>query len=362
MRLLFPLPLLLASACTPAERVPLPWEREADYYVAHDILGHTHRPDARRTTPVAEHPQGAVELRTNAEGFRNDRSFAVPKPTGIWRAIVVGDSHTDGVVDNAEGFGDGLAQAITERISPSGPTIEVVNGGTGYWGPAQYGVAFAEWAPLAPDLCIVVLYEGNDFLDAVAAEERAGRRALPRIEDHYERLYAVTDAVGERVSQQLNQDLLFAHAPATAADAVLLTREALVAARDTCADLGAPLWVLRLPPSGAVHPPAPAEAAAIRRHLGPIPWLSGRTLGEETHRQLQQVVPDVRVVDGWQPLFRSARGLRARVSIDDPWAHTAARSVPARMFWSHDHHLSADGHAVLIERLADAITADGELP
>ena len=278
------LPLLAIAAigCQPDPPPPEVWEREADYYVAHPILGHVHKPNATRVTAVPEHPDGQVTFRTNAAGFRNSREFAVPKPPHTFRVLVVGDSHTDGVVDNSEGFGDGLARHLDvafaeHRISDH---IDVINGGTGYWGPAQYGQAFSVWAHLEPDACVVMLFEGNDLLDAVAAEERAGKRHIGRLEDHYDRLYAVAEHVGERVSQQLNQDLLFAHAPSAAIDAVRLTREAIVEAHDTCAAFDAPLVVVRLPPSGAVHPPTPAETAHIQAILGPIPWLSGRTLAD----------------------------------------------------------------------------------
>ena len=353
------LPLLAIAAigCQPDPPPPEVWEREADYYVAHPILGHVHKPNATRVTAVPEHPDGQVTFRTNAAGFRNDREVAVPKPPHTFRVLVVGDSHTDGVVDNSEGFGDGLARQLDvafaeHRISDH---IDVINGGTGYWGPAQYGQAFSVWAHLEPDACVVMLYEGNDLLDAVAAEERAGKRHIGRLEDHYDRLYAVAEHVGERVSQQLNQDLLFAHAPSAAIDAVRLTREAIVEAHDTCAAFDAPLVVVRLPPSGAVHPPTPAETAHIQAILGPIPWLSGRTLADALQRQLAEVAPNVTVLDAWPQLYRTARGLRPSPTVDNPWQHTGEKAPPERVFWSHDHHLSTAGHAAVIRTLVPTL-------
>jgi len=337
------------------------WEREPDYYLPHDVLGHVHKPDSRRLTTVPEHPDGAVELRTNGLGFRNDRNPTTPKPVGTWRALVVGDSHTDGVVDNRDGVGDALARVLEIDRREQGIELraEVINGGTGYWGPAQYAEAFSVWAALEPDLCIVILYEGNDFLDAVAAEERAGRRRLDRLEDHYPRLFEVAEHVGERVSQQMNQDLLFAHAPSAAVDAVRLTREAIVRAGDTCTALGAPLVVVRLPPSGAVHPPTADETTHIDRTLGSIPWLSGRTLGSTTERQLAEVAPEVIVIDSWQALYRRSRGLRRHVVAGDIPEHLGEREPNQRMYWSHDHHLSSYGHAVIVELLRETVHQHG---
>jgi len=353
-----PLLALLAFTGCRAEPVPEPWEREPDYYEAHSILRHVHRPLATRTTPVPEHPQGSVTFRTNARGFRSDREYAVPKPGRTFRVLVTGDSHTDGVVDNADSFAPELERLLRMQALEAGHdlAVEVVNGGTGYWGPTEYGAAFSVWADLEPDLCVVVLYEGNDFLDVVASEERRGLRGLQRRPDHYERLLSVGETVGERVSQQLNQDLLFTHDVVAARDAVQQTGTALLEAHTACHKQQAPLIVVRLPPVGAVHPPSPREARAIHTEFDDLFVLSGRALGDRLAVWLRGRSPELTVLDLWEDLYRSAHGLPVRIDGTSPWESTGMKTAPRRVYWSTDHHLSVHGHSVLAQRLALAIT------
>ncbi len=350
MRLLPPICCIGLVACrSPAPPAPTePWEREPDYYAPHAVLRHVHQPSARRVTPVPEHPVGSVTFRTNLRGFRSDTEFAVPKPADTFRILVVGDSHIDGVVDNAESF----AAVLPGLLQHVHPTVEVINGGTGYWGPTEYGQAFDVWADLTPDLCVVVIYEGNDFLDAMATEERTGQRALKRHPGHFTELEAVYPLAGERVSQQLNQDLLFGHDPTAAQDAVQRTADALVAARDTCQQWSAPLMVLRLPPVGAVHPPSREEALQLSRALTRPLWMSGRTLGDALEAELQTRAPTVAVLDLWQPLFRAARGLTVDSALPSVWDNPGQKTTPEAMFWTTDRHLSVGGHRVLAEALA----------
>ncbi len=357
MRTLSVFTLFAAAGCRGGP-APEPWEREPDYYQPHAILRHVHRPAAARITPVPDHPQGQVTMVTNERGFRNDREHAVPKPSGTFRILVTGDSHTDGVVDNVDSFAAELErllqiEAVEEKQDLA---IEVLNGGTGYWGPTEYGDAFRVWRDLQPDLCVVVLYEGNDFLDVVASEERRGLRALDRRPDHYERLHAVGDTVGERVSQQLNQDLLFSHDLVAARDAVEETGQALLQAHATCQEQDTPFLVVRLPPVGAVHPPSPSEAKAIVAELDDLFLLSGRFLGDRLSVWLRGRAPEVEVLDLWEDLHRAAHGLPPRIDGASPWESTGSKTSPVQMYWSNDHHLSQHGHAVLARRLARHIT------
>ena len=236
--------------------------------------------------------------------------------------------------------------------------FDIVNGGTGYWGPVEYGAAFSVWSNLEPDWCVVVLYEGNDFLDVVASEERSGERALQRIPDHYERLEAIGTVAGERVSQQLNQDLVFAHDVVAARDSVDQTGEALLSAHTACAQQGAPLLLARLPPVGAVHPPTAAQAQQIDGQLGDTFSLSGRVLGDRLEAWLGGRAPDLTVVDLWQPLYRRAHGLSSVAATPSHPDGPGHKNAPQAVFWPSDHHLSIAGHAVLAEVLATHIIGD----
>jgi hypothetical protein len=295
-----------------------PWAREPDWYVVHPTIGHAHAPGARREVPVAEHPRGSIVMRTEARGFREDAD--VGPPTGP-RILLIGDSHMDGVVDNA----DNAAQVI-ERLRG----VEVVNAATGYWGPAAYGAAAAAWArPLGATACLVVLYEGNDLADALAAAEAGGAR-VARVRGHTDRLVAAWEVAGEAVSQLLNQDLLLAAAPDQADRALAATLTGLRAAQAGCAP--APLTVALLPTRLDVDPRAEADVARARPHLGLRPDELG------AHRRLRPALRAALEADG--------------IGVIDLLPALAPLGPAA--FWTADWHLSVQGHAAVGAAVAAA--------
>lgn len=332
----------ISLSCSAPEPPPEVWELEPDYYLFHAVLGHVHKPNAVRETPVPQHPDGRVFFRTEGRGFRADDDITVPKPPDTWRLLVLGDSHVDGVVDNSESLATGLSMRLMVQARSVGfeGRVEVINGGTGHWGPTQYGAAPGVWAELEPDACLVVIYEGNDFLDVLAAEERAGRRTLIRKVDHFDKLLAAQDVVGEHVSQQLNQDLVMAADPAAASDAVALTLASLAQAAARC-----PLSVAVLPTAGSVQPPSAPQRAHIAQALGlsPSQRLSGRAVSKRLLTALED--QGVATLDTWSALYAGRHGLPGTDGV---------KSHPQRMFWTSDQHLSVDGHARVARAVAEA--------
>ncbi len=47
-------------------------------------------------------PQRTVDLRFNAEGMRDAASHPIPKPAGLFRILLVGDSFTAGMANQYE--------------------------------------------------------------------------------------------------------------------------------------------------------------------------------------------------------------------------------------------------------------------
>jgi hypothetical protein len=111
-------------------------EEQSDYYMSDLVIGHIHRPNVQREVTWDEHPEGRVIMRTNNLGFREDTDTDVKKRDDTVRILVTGDSHIDGVVDNSESFPNRLEALLNS--SGLGPTFEVINGGTGYYGPQHY--------------------------------------------------------------------------------------------------------------------------------------------------------------------------------------------------------------------------------
>ncbi|MBI5432125.1 MAG: hypothetical protein HZA52_04765 [Planctomycetes bacterium] len=125
-----------------------------------------YKPGIEYANEWPEHPKGRWYVRTNSLGLREDSD--TPKEKLDLRVLVTGDSHTDGVCDNAESFAN-LVEAALATQHP-GKTIDVGNAGKGgysfysYLGVLERFVAL----DLAPDVFVVTVYGGNDFEEALA--------------------------------------------------------------------------------------------------------------------------------------------------------------------------------------------------
>jgi lysophospholipase L1-like esterase len=148
-------------------------------------IGHEHRPDVDLSVPLIEHEGGAFHFQTNNLGLRRSAPTPTDKPAGITRVLVLGDSQTDGYVDNPESF----SSLLETSLRAEGRAAEVLNGGVAGYSPAQeylwYDVHGAE---LQPDLVVVGFYPGNDVLDLLDpakpnVDPASGRAIRPREEE-----------------------------------------------------------------------------------------------------------------------------------------------------------------------------------
>ncbi len=114
-------------------------------------IGHTHRPNGKA------HVMG-VDVTTNSAGFR-DREFAVDRPPGGLRIMMLGDSLT-------EGWGvpqDATVSKVLERLfRDAGDPAEVINTGVGNLNTTMEVEAFLQdWARFSPNV-VVLNYFIND--------------------------------------------------------------------------------------------------------------------------------------------------------------------------------------------------------
>jgi len=107
------------------------------------------------TDPVRHHRlrekwQGTVQgfpYRTNALGFR-ERDLATPKPAGLVRVLMLGDSFTEG---GGLAEADTIPRRVEVALHASCPGVEVVNAGTASYSPIlEYLVLADVAASLAP--------------------------------------------------------------------------------------------------------------------------------------------------------------------------------------------------------------------
>ena len=155
--------LLLVEALL-AVFYPIPYSLEVNMYFESDpYTGYRHKPD---TTGMY---QADMPARANSQGNR-DEPVAIPKPPGVFRILLIGDSFTVGAnVQEAEAYGQVLERLLNQ---PGGRKIEVVNTGVGGWNPFQYAQFLEHYGPqYEPDLILVGLFVGNDiYLDQFSVD------------------------------------------------------------------------------------------------------------------------------------------------------------------------------------------------
>jgi len=145
----------------------------------HPVLRMEHRAGVRYRMGATrtEYPQGYKELRTNNLGLRADADTSIEKPAGTYRVLVLGDSQTEGYVENRDGWpamvGRWLNQPDERR---GGDAVEVLNAGVITYSPMNEYLWWRLYGrDLHPDLVVLGYFVGNDLLDA--EEGRLQRRA-----------------------------------------------------------------------------------------------------------------------------------------------------------------------------------------
>jgi len=298
---------------------------ERDYYIPDRVAGHIHKPGAVRNMKWPEHPDGSFRMAVNNLGFREDADTAREKDINTYRILVTGDSHIDGVVSNAESFPNRLETLLNS--SGRRMVFEVINGGTGYYGPYNYAGFLKKFLYLKPDMFIVVIYSGNDFLDAIKTAGIRSRIRLPGRPEGYTR--SLKEAGAENsgaVCQALNQAYFFQTYPELETVAVEIAYNQLLKITRTCAANGIELLILTLPTSCDISGPSPSSTwESARRKLGLSPNELGlnRRLGRSLLAQLKTA--GVRTFDPFNGMRHSLKPL----------------------FWERDFHLNRAGHDLL---------------
>jgi lysophospholipase L1-like esterase len=162
--------------------------RDSKAHGASELRGlHRFRPDLPwlfELRPGAEgriSEQGAAFYRINADGLR-DSVYARPKPEGVFRVIVMGDSVSFGYgVEEAEAYPQVLEELLSELVPDS--RIEVVNlgvGGYNAYNEAQLLEGVGQ--SYEPDL-VLVQFCINDLNDPTVHFDAQTRIALSAIPD-----------------------------------------------------------------------------------------------------------------------------------------------------------------------------------
>ncbi len=310
--------------------------QQSHYYINDGEIGHIHRPNVRFDVSWEEHPAGRVVMETNNLGFREDRDTDEEKGDDTVRILVTGDSHIDGVVNNSEAFPNRLEALLNVPGRPA--KFEVINGGTGYFGPQHYCRFIRKYDYLDPDAFIVVIYTGNDFLDAIRIESRqdsmiaAGRdfNAWTRLV-YFGRLAAARGFCHGATSQELNQAFFFKRFPEMKQVSLTVTKREIGKIRDKCRSGGTDLYLVLLPTRWFVEGPDMGWQLRMARL---VLWLSKRDL-----RVTREITDSLAI---WLD--------RSNIDYID-LADCADADPDRQLFWGEDSHLNVYGHRVMAEQV-----------
>ncbi|NNE09933.1 MAG: SGNH/GDSL hydrolase family protein [Gemmatimonadetes bacterium] len=310
------------------------------YFMKDEVAGHVHRPDVTREFVWPEHEAGVIRMVTNNLGFRSDEDTRVRKADGVVRVLVTGDSHTDGLVENHETF----CALLEKGLNDAGETaaFEVINGGTGIYGPYNYRGMLSGSLHLNPDLFLVVFYSGNDFLDGLRTSSLRRTIRIPRRpRSYYSKIKEANRLHHGSVWQAFNQDYFFANYPEWKEEAVSTAVEQMLSAKAICDSSGISFAVATLPRYyDFPNLPVPAEETAAARVLGLTrdEIASTRLLTQSFEKRLRG--EGVRVID-----------------------LSAGMDSGEGLYWQEDHHLNVAGHeavaAILYDELREVILTAG---
>lgn len=314
--------------------------REAEHYTADRIAGHVRRSHQSNEYDWPEHPTGSVRMVTNNLGLREDTDTRERKEPGTYRILVSGDSHTDGVVYNAESFANRLEAGLN---SAGGGRFEVLNAGTGHHGPYNYFGILRKDLELEPDVFVVVLYTGNDFLDALRTARQRRRVRIPngRPKGYFAALKEAIDLSRGAVAQALNQIYFFKTYPLLTGKAIKFTLEPLREIQNLCEKHDIELLVLTLPTRcDTDRDPASSSWHAASQRLGLTAENLAINRGLTQHLLNQLDLLGITVVDL------------------SPWLVDRGEEL----YWERDYHLNHRGHEVVAEVLLERFRQALSLP
>jgi lysophospholipase L1-like esterase len=112
-------------------------------------------------------PQRTVDLQFNAEGMRDAASHPIPKPAGIFRILLVGDSFTAGMANQYDEIWPVL---LERRLAAKGRSVDVIKAGVDSYDTLSELLTMKRLVPkYRPDL-ILMAFLPNDIFDNTLPE------------------------------------------------------------------------------------------------------------------------------------------------------------------------------------------------
>jgi hypothetical protein len=284
-----------------------------------------------------EHSGGSVRFRTNSLGMRENSEPLEKK--GDLRVLVTGDSHTEGVCNNVESFPHVLRRELLQRHP--GKVIECLNAGKGSFTFYNYLGTLEKFLYLEPDVFVVAVYAGNDFLEVTAPYHYfEGTPRKPGWAEYQKPVEKLLQLDPAWLAQEGLSLKYFQHYPDEIPVAIRAAKEAVLDIQELCEAHAIRLAFVYVPTLFAVerrrtvHDPEIVELS--RRdfeamELGPSDLDVHDRMGDDLLAYLKErgiVCLDLREV-------------------------FAAR--PERFYWLGDHHMDVEAHRAIGEALVPVI-------
>ena len=310
----------------------------------------------KRHMALHPHPADHTPYRfdTNAQGLRADRDYAVPKPAGVRRVLLLGDSFTFGpFVDNDRLMGEKLHHLLNQQAATD--SFEVISAAMSGWTLIDQTEYLREKGlQLEPDLVVAVAYvndirEFHAFFRAALSRQtykRQGQSRLFRIQ-LFLRRYSATYYLLRDLKDTFDIAGAVAALPDTATHDYRPLWPSYLAEVDALAAIlqtqSVPLLFVLIPES--TYPTAPD-------------WRTLNTAGPDS---LATRLADADRTEGNRllttnavlPLLRRELILRGIPYVDllDQFARLQ-HSTDDFFLWPHDHHFSPTGHHFLAASLS----------
>ncbi|MDP6764328.1 MAG: SGNH/GDSL hydrolase family protein [Planctomycetota bacterium] len=278
----------------------------------------------------AEHPRGRFSVVTNSLGLRQDDELAEAKPD--LRVLVVGDSHMTGVCSNAECF----PAQLEDRLAANEPgrSVEVVNGSHGAYAFYHYLGVLERMLDLGylPDVFVVVVYGGNDFLATFMWHLFGGTQRPRHTREELRRKEECKQLHPQGLGQALNAAEYFRRGGEEEVETALrMARAVMAEIRRLCRQQGTELV--------AVYLPSPSE----------LPDHADQTRIEGAREVLGLSLEDLAVIGTMGDRFLADLRGAGYPTID---LRETFRGSTTELYWRRDLHLNLAGHAAMADVVA----------
>jgi hypothetical protein len=298
-------------------------KNEPDFYVYDPIAGHAHKINAKRHYFWPEHKDGNIILKTNNFGFRRDTDTFSNKKGKI-RILLTGDSNVSGVINNSESCCAILENLLNQSYIDK--SYEVINSAVGYYCPQNYLGIIKKYLYLSPDIYIVIVYGGNDFIETCALSG-CQKSQDP---DYYAKLKKVSAFIPGGIGQGINQIYYFKCYPESIEISLKEVKNNIHSIKDICESNHIELIVLLLPSKIDIE------------------WFTDEVNVNKVKNLLKLTDADLQI--NIELLNKMSFWLNNN-KINHLNLYDCLKGKDHKLFWNKDYHLNDYGHKIVAETL-----------